>query len=115
MVTLFTNLMKSARMIPVEAHTAASAASPRVAPTARLTKSAATGGGVRSSSTKWSIPSGQAAAPVARHTLKLSSGGAVNIALDVDLFTLSRSDREFVIDLVDRITEYRASQAGKVL
>lgn len=45
-----------------------------------------------------------------RHRLKLSSGGSVDIGLDVDLFSLSREDRDFVMDLVDRVTNYKPKQ-----
>ena len=40
-------------------------------------------------------------------TLNLSSGGQVTLALSVDLFNLSDSDRAFALDLVDRMRAYK--------
>lgn len=39
-------------------------------------------------------------------TLALSSGGSLTLTLDVNLFDLSRNDREFVMELVDRVQDY---------
>jgi hypothetical protein len=52
---------------------------------------------------------------VARHSLKLNSGGSVDISLDVDLFSLSKADRDFVMDLIDRVSEYTAAAVRRKL
>lgn len=39
-------------------------------------------------------------------TVELLSGGSVSVALNVDLFTLTDSDRTFVVNLVDLMREY---------
>jgi hypothetical protein len=41
-----------------------------------------------------------------RHVVPLASGGSVSIALDVNLFELSREDREFVLSLIDEVKSY---------
>ncbi len=40
------------------------------------------------------------------YSVTLKSGGIVSVTVDVDLFKLSTSDREFVIGLVDKLTGY---------
>ena len=49
-------------------------------------------------------------------TLGLVSGGSLTLTLDVNLFDLSKDDREFVMALVDRVQEYeldpRKEEAG---
>lgn len=40
--------------------------------------------------------------------VQLSSGGAVTLLLNIDLFTLSKEDRDFVISLVDTIANYES-------
>ena len=37
------------------------------------------------------------------------SGGSLTLALDVDLFELSKGDRDFVIDLVDRVNSHAST------
>jgi hypothetical protein len=39
-------------------------------------------------------------------TVALSSGGHVSFAVSVDIFALSVEDRQFVVDLVDRVNGY---------
>lgn len=39
-------------------------------------------------------------------TIKLASGGTVTVSLDVNLLELRGSDRKFVFDLIDKLTEY---------
>lgn len=59
-------------------------------------------------------PNGSAGAATSgdTYTVTLSSGGHVSVVVDVNLFGLSTADREFVIDLVDRLKGY--PQAGLV-
>ncbi|MDE2817924.1 MAG: DUF5343 domain-containing protein [Chloroflexota bacterium] len=45
-------------------------------------------------------------------TLSLVSGGSLTLNLDVNLFDLSKDDRDFVMALVDRVQEYE-SKTGK--
>lgn len=45
------------------------------------------------------------------YRVQLESGGSVSIVVDVDLFRLSIPDREFVLDLVDRMKGYEAARA----
>ena len=40
-------------------------------------------------------------------TLELSGGGQVTLAVSLDLFNLSESDRTFALDLVDRVRAYK--------
>lgn len=40
------------------------------------------------------------------HTVRLASGGTVSVVVDVDLFALSTDDRDFIIDLVDKLKGY---------
>src|SRR5688572_22966994 len=40
-------------------------------------------------------------------TVDLASGGTVEISMDVDLLRLDKPDREFVLDLIDKIHAYR--------
>jgi hypothetical protein len=118
MVTLFTHLLRQARMTPT--------GEPRVLTAEALVQAEGTAEAQALISSKdleqasdaevsrrrprqsWSTlvatpPSGTPS----RHRLKLSSGGNVDIALDVDLFSLSKEDRDFVMDLVDRVTNYK--------
>lgn len=39
-------------------------------------------------------------------TIKLTSGGAVTVSLDVNLLELKGADRKFVFELIDKLTEY---------
>lgn len=41
-------------------------------------------------------------------TLQLTSGGSLTLTLDVNVFDLSKQDREFVMELVDKVQEYQA-------
>lgn len=111
MVTLFVNLMKAAGMIPEDA--------PQTAPNGRWTSTASVSSSKRlkSSSPTKQWPEVREAAmhkPAAgtSHTLELQSGGSVHVSLDVDLFTLSKQDRDFVMDLIDRVTSYRTDRPG---
>ena len=45
-------------------------------------------------------------------TVTFDSGGSLTLALDVSLFELSEDDRNFVLDLVDRV-KTRATKCGK--
>ena len=53
-----------------------------------------------------SLPTGQRLGQSLR-TLPLNSGGSLTLTLDVNMFDLSKDDREFVMDLVDRVQEYK--------
>lgn len=44
--------------------------------------------------------------PAEQHRVDLRSGGTVEIAISVRLFELSREDRDFVLELVDRVRSY---------
>lgn len=46
-------------------------------------------------------------APVESLSLELGSGGTVTMSCSVSFLSLSRADREFVFDLVDRLDAYR--------
>lgn len=113
MVTLFTNLMKAAKLIPIEAQTAGvakSVQSPRSAVAGKLVGPASSAA-PRNPASRWAQAA--AAQPTARHTLELASGGTINVTLDVNLFTLSPADREFVMGLVDRVTSYRDTKTNR--
>jgi Family of unknown function (DUF5343) len=40
------------------------------------------------------------------YAVKLESGGTINVSMDVNLFTMSADDREYVMSLVDKVTGY---------
>ena len=42
-----------------------------------------------------------------RQTVKLTSGGEIEMRVSVNPFSLSREDREFVFGLIDKLTEYQ--------
>lgn len=44
-------------------------------------------------------------------SIKLKSGGEVRFTYSVDLFAMSRTDREFVFELIDRMQEYEGDAA----
>ena len=48
-----------------------------------------------------------------RKTITLQSGGQLSIALSVDLFELSKSDREFVFGLIDSLHNYEVNGSAK--
>ena len=50
-----------------------------------------------------------------RKTITLRSGGQLSIAVSVDLFELSKPDRDFVFGLIDSLKEYDAKTAVKVV
>ncbi|MBT1605309.1 DUF5343 domain-containing protein [Curtobacterium flaccumfaciens] len=130
MVSMFQGLMRAADMTSgddsaaVRAAIAAANSAARSASKSAVSRAAAvaTEGASRSvgkttvnRSGRWSsevqvprVPNSSAA----QHSLQLDSGGSVDITLDVDLFALSKSDRDFVMDLIDRITSYRANRPG---
>ena len=45
-------------------------------------------------------------APTNVKTVRLASGGDVSISMNVDLFTLSETDRAFVLALIDQVRKY---------
>ncbi len=47
------------------------------------------------------------------YTVTLQSGGQVSVVVDVNLFGLSTTDRDFVIDLVDRLKGYPQAEANE--
>lgn len=123
MVTLFTHLLRQARMTPsgeprvltakAAVQAEGSAEAQTLISSRELEEASGTEVSRRRSRPTWSPtlvttpPSGTPS----RHRLKLSSGGAVDIALDVDLFSLSKEDRDFVMDLVDRVTNYKPNRS----
>ncbi|HEY5857037.1 MAG TPA: hypothetical protein VIW24_24110 [Aldersonia sp.] len=46
------------------------------------------------------------------YTVELDSGGTVSVVVKVNLFRLTTADRDFVIDLVDKLRGYRADAAA---
>lgn len=48
------------------------------------------------------------------YQIPLKSGGSVSVSMDVNLFRLSVADRDFVMDLVDRLTSYAKTEEAKV-
>jgi hypothetical protein len=48
-----------------------------------------------------------------KKTIVLQSGGQLSIALSVDLFELSKGDREFVFGLIDSLQEYESESLQK--
>jgi hypothetical protein len=50
----------------------------------------------------------------ARHTLELRSGGTVTVAVSMNIFQMSRSDREFVLGLVDALQDYASKSDSPV-
>jgi hypothetical protein len=48
-----------------------------------------------------------------KKTIALQSGGQLSIALSVDLFELSKGDREFVFGLIDSLQDYEAESSQK--
>ena len=76
----------------------------------------------RSAPRKKSAPNGQSTPPQARvttttgdtYTVDLPSGGSVSVVVDVNLFGLTTEDRNFVIELVDKLKGYpTAAQPAK--
>lgn len=143
MVSMFQGLMRAANMTGpdeasasrVSSSSAATAAATAAAQSAAMNKTissgataagrAAANGLLRSAgktssgrTVRWTseahVPAATSSS-VAQHTLKLNSGGSVDISLDVDLFSLSKSDREFVMDLIDRFSEYKAAATHRKL
>lgn len=47
------------------------------------------------------------ASPVESRSIELTSGGTITVSCSVSFLSLSRSDREFVFDVVDRLDAYR--------
>ncbi|MBO9051766.1 DUF5343 domain-containing protein [Curtobacterium flaccumfaciens] len=121
MVTLFMHLLREARMTPsaepraltaeaVVQLEASSEAQALISP-AEVEQATELDLTRRRPRSSWSsfvtaAPSGSPS----RHRLKLASGGSIDIGVDVDLFSLSREDRDFVMDLVDRVTNYKPKQ-----
>ncbi|WP_282947173.1 DUF5343 domain-containing protein [Cellulomonas endometrii] len=72
-----------------------------------------TGARVRARRAKTVIePAGAPAAPQSAgesQTITLASGGSVTVSCSTAFLSLSREDRQFVFELVDRLTEYRES------
>ncbi|RPE77588.1 MULTISPECIES: DUF5343 domain-containing protein [unclassified Frondihabitans] len=110
MVTLFINLMKAAGMIPEDA--------PQTPMAGRYVTHVSSSGAKRTKSTpvvnEWLEAQHDAKKPSTTqdHNLKFDSGGSVRVSLDVDLFTLSKQDRDFVMDLIDRVASYRTDRPG---
>jgi hypothetical protein len=46
-------------------------------------------------------------------TIRLKSGGELNLSLSVDLFALTGADREFVFELVDKIQNYEGNNEDR--
>lgn len=46
------------------------------------------------------------------HSVTLKSGGTVSVNVSVNLFQLTREDREFVLGLIDSLTGYEPSSSG---
>lgn len=116
MVTLFIHLLRVARMSPSEEARSAvreyvlrpdgaveTTSSPK-----EMTYASDTDVARRRARQAWgtAVASPQSGG-LSRHRLKLASGGSVDIGLNVDLFSLSKEDRDFVMDLVDRVTNYK--------
>jgi hypothetical protein len=110
MVTLFTGLLREAHVL--EGAPSKSTAPKRSAgtPSRRVSKKAAapTSASEPTESVEAERPS--PAAPRYgegdTYRVQLRSGGSVSIVMDVNLFLMSTADREFVIDLVDRMKGY---------
>lgn len=64
------------------------------------------------SSSSSTASTGSTGSDVATHTLTLASGGTVTIAVIVNIFEMSRSDRDFVLGLVDALRDYPSDSAG---
>ncbi|WP_313675076.1 hypothetical protein [Mycolicibacterium sp.] len=47
------------------------------------------------------------------YTVELTSGGSVSVVVRVNLFALTTDDRDFVIDLVDKLKGYKVPSAKK--
>jgi hypothetical protein len=45
------------------------------------------------------------------YSVELASGGSVSVVVSVNLFTLTKADRKFVIDLVDALREYNGGDS----
>lgn len=110
MVTLFINLMKAAGMVPEDA--------PQTPTVGRYVTQVNSPGVKRAKSVpvvnQWLEAQHATTKPSTTqdHTLKFDSGGSVRVSLNVDLFTLSKQDRDFVMDLIDRVTSYRSDRPG---
>lgn len=48
--------------------------------------------------------------PAESHTIDLSSGGTITLSCTTSFLSLTREDREFLFDLVDRLKEYQAAR-----
>ncbi|QKS13800.1 DUF5343 domain-containing protein [Curtobacterium sp. Csp1] len=118
MVTLFMNLLREARMTPssepraltaeaVVQLDAASESQALISPAEVRQAGDSESARRRPRQTFGSFVAAPPSGSPSRHRLKLASGGSVDIGLDVDLFSLSKEDRDFVMDLVDRVTNYK--------
>lgn len=81
---------------------------PRATPTAKKRKAAAVAAQAQPPAPVSPAP----VTPASRNsrTVALGSGGAVTLSYDVDLFDLSDGDRDFVLDLVDKLRKYEAAR-----
>jgi len=62
----------------------------------------------RKATSRQATPGYQGARPTAgsSRSITLKSGGTVSLAVSVDLFELSKTDRQFVLDLIDKLSDY---------
>ncbi|MGN7190933.1 DUF5343 domain-containing protein [Curtobacterium sp. SAFR-003] len=118
MVTLFTYLLREARMTPsggppgltIEASAQVEGAGEKQARirSKELEEAMEAEASRRRPRPSWaSMVSTPSPGSPSRHRLQLASGGSIDIGLNVDLFSLSKEDRDFVMDLVDRVTNYK--------
>jgi hypothetical protein len=47
------------------------------------------------------------------YSVPLDSGGSVSVVVDVDLFQLSTSDRDFIIELIDKLKGYKTTDEAQ--
>ena len=55
---------------------------------------------------------GQSAPAAESHTIELASGGTVTVSCSTSFLALSRHDRDFLFELVDRLKDYAVAGAG---
>lgn len=55
---------------------------------------------------------GQSASAAESHTIELASGGTVTVSCSTSFLALTRQDREFLFDLVDRLKDYAGAGTG---
>ena len=73
------------------------------------------GGGAKPSGEDGGRPPTQPPSGDSKKVITLCSGGEISVTVSVDLFAMSREDREFVNKLIDELADYEAGGDRKLL